>query len=81
MSSQIKKRKRRPRAQDTCTCKAYHFPHRRNGGECDGRFDEEPDDGSCYTCGGSGGGEDYWRCPSCHGSGLRRVRREHPDDY
>jgi hypothetical protein len=26
----------------------------------------------CYTCGGSGGGDGYWRCQSCGGRGRTR---------
>jgi hypothetical protein len=38
--------------------------------------ESEDDDGSCGTCGGSGGG-DYpgIYCPSCSGSGMRRLSR------
>lgn len=32
----------------------------------------------CSLCGGSGGGEGYWRCPECRGSGTVYAN---PDDY
>ncbi len=30
----------------------------------------------CPTCGGSGGGPEHWRCPSCLGSGQRKIVHE-----
>ncbi len=31
----------------------------------------------CPDCGGSGGGEGYWRCTSCRGSGVHAVDPDH----
>lgn len=30
----------------------------------------------CQTCGGSGGGPEHFRCPSCGGTGAKRMSRE-----
>ena len=77
------KRIKRP-GEVTCTCDAYDFPHREDGGKCCEET-RNPDDGSCYTCGGSGGGDYPMHCTSCGGSGVRREKRskyrEYDDDY
>lgn len=40
-------------------------------------FDETQEsddgDGDCYRCQGSGGGEGYWQCPHCRGTGRDRY--------
>jgi hypothetical protein len=46
----------------------------------------EPDDeyaDCCRTCGGSGGGPEHWRCPTCRGSGIDPAARErdNADDW
>ncbi len=47
---------------------------------------DDEDDGSCNTCGGSGGGDYPMHCTACGGSGQdryrsRRGRDEEPDNY
>lgn len=75
---------------EVCTCDAYDFPHRDGGGDCPGaeeiQREQEEADAECHSCGGSGGGEGYWRCPSCNGSGMSRSYRrsswrDDPDAY
>jgi rubredoxin len=39
-----------------------------------GEPEEEPDF-TCGRCGGSGGGPEHWRCPSCLGSGEDKFAR------
>lgn len=76
---------------DVCTCDAYSFPHRDGGGDCPGAYEiqreQEEADAECHSCGGSGGGDGYWRCTSCNGSGMsqsyrrRSSWRDDPDAY
>lgn len=72
-----KTKRKRPWNYYTCRCGAYKFPHRMNGGKCseDFRQEEAELDRMCGPCGGSGGGEGYWRCPYCAGSGENRPSR------
>ncbi len=46
--------------------------------ESDMEGEQEPNN-DCPTCGGSGGGPEHWRCPSCLGSGLRKIVHERED--
>ena len=44
-------------------------------------IDDDPTTASdCWNCGGSGGGDGYWRCPTCHGSGQTKSADNWSDD-
>jgi hypothetical protein len=43
-------------------------------------YNYDEDDDTCSSCGGSGGGEGYYRCPVCRGSGSS-GRSRYRDDY
>jgi len=40
----------------------------------------EPSHIDCPDCGGSGGGDDHWRCPACKGLGTIRNPKAY-DEY
>ncbi|MFA5431209.1 MAG: hypothetical protein WC329_08630 [Candidatus Omnitrophota bacterium] len=45
------------------------------------RADQLADDGTCPDCGGSGGGEGRWRCPTCRGKGHVETESEREDKW
>lgn len=54
---------------------AAAFERWRAGRELDDRDPPDREDPrECPDCGGSGGGEGYWRCPYCGGTGAEEVR-------
>lgn len=77
---------RKPRTQETCTCKAYPFPHRLGGGECNR---EEVSGPYCRDCGSNDvrmvdngiGPFEYWGSrgvhhdwqPECHICGSDNI--------
>ncbi len=54
------------KAQDTCRCSSYPFPHRSGGGDC-----TAPDPFACPRCHGISTDEDgeKVRCTYCRGTG------------
>lgn len=79
MPDTTNKPKRKRARGPVCSCDAYRFPHREGGGRCDPEAAREAAL-CCGTCGGSGGGEGYWRCTSCGGTGQRRMPRYRDSD-
>ncbi len=75
---------KRKKAQVTCTCAGYSFPHRIGSGNCIAEDPDADDDSYCGHCSGTGMGEhDGSSCSCCGGSGTFRRQPEYDDrrDY